>query len=180
MNNKTLKKKKCAICRQPFLPFRTTTKVCGWECAAKLAEQARVKIERKQYREAKTKLKSRSDWMREAQTAFNSYIRARDTGKPCISCGSRTGKKNAGHYRSVGSCPELRFEPLQVWLQCEHCNSYLSGNLINYRIELERRIGTEKLAWIEGPHEPKKYSIDDLKAIKAEYKAKLKALQKGE
>jgi len=53
----------------------------------------------------------------------------------------------------------------------------LSGNLINYRIELINRIGPELLGWIEGPHGPKKYTIEDLAAIKIEYKEKLKALK---
>lgn len=63
----------------------------------------------------------------------------------------------------------MRFEPLNVWIQCEKCNSYLSGNLINYRIYLIAKIGRDKLEWLEGKHEPKKYSIEELKDIKAKY-----------
>lgn len=145
---------------------------------AKKTKDSRQKIERAEKRQAKERLKSRSDWMREAQIAFNAWIRERDAALSCVSCGNNNNVKvNAGHYRSVGSCPALRFEPLQVWKQCEHCNSYLSGNLINYRIELLRRVGQEKLEWIEGPHDPKKYTIDDLKEIKALYKMKLKELR---
>jgi hypothetical protein len=118
--------------------------------------------------------------MKEAQQAFNALRRMEDgllRGGTCISCGSKTGKQNCGHYRSVGSCPELRFEPLNTYLQCEKCNSYLSGNLINYRINLVKLIGVEKVEWLEKSHEPLKLSIDDLKALKALYKQKLKALK---
>lgn len=163
---------------------------CGNECMASHGlARARATIEkhrraeaakeRKEHREAKDRIKSRSDWLKEAQIAFNAFIRARDEGLPCVSCGRHhQGQNHAGHYRSVGSEPSLRFCEDQVWLQCAPCNTHLSGNLINYRIELLRRVGEEKLAWIEGPHEPKKYTIDDLKAIKVEYKLKLKELRR--
>lgn len=153
----------------------------GYNKALQAQERRRKAQEREaraEHRKAREKIKTRSEWMKEAQIAFNAYIRERDKNLPCVSCGSGNDvKQNAGHYRSVGSCPELRFEPLQVWKQCEHCNSYKSGNLILYRQELLRRVGPETLAWIEGPHEPKKYTIGDLKAIKAEYKEKLKYLR---
>jgi len=182
-----IKVKKCANkdCRASFTPDRPFITWCSPECGtvianAKIAHQnaLRAKKERKEYKDAKEKQKSRRDWLREAQQVFNSYIRARDEGKPCISCGSHTGKKNAGHYLSVGSCPELRFEPLNVHLQCEKCNSYLSANLIKYRIELFSRIGKDGVEYLEGPHQPKKYSLEDLKSIKALYKSKLKELEK--
>jgi len=52
----------------------------------------------------------------------------------------------------------------------------MHGNLIEYRIRLIERIGVELVQWLEGSHEPKHYSISDLKAIKAEYVAKLNEL----
>jgi hypothetical protein len=143
------------------------------------AKKATAKKERAEHKEAKERIKTRGDWLKECQIAFNAFIRERDAGLPCVSCGRGNNvKQNAGHYRSVGSEPSLRFCEEQVWKQCEHCNSYLSGNLINYRIELLRRIGPERLEWIEGYHEPKKYSIEDLRAIRDEYRAKLKQLRR--
>jgi len=184
ISQKEPKQKTCKVCKKKFTPTKPLQTVCDFGCAIELnlinkaKKQAQyAKKERKEYREAKEKQKSRRDWLGEAQQVFNSYIRARDEGKPCISCGNYTGKKNAGHYLSVGSCPELRFEPLNVHLQCEKCNSYLSGNLVKYRIALLLRIGKDGVEYLEGPHQPKHYSIDDLKAIKDEYKAKLKSLQ---
>ena len=178
-----MKPKKCRQCKTVFTPRIALQVVCSPSCAIAYAKVSREKKERLESRlnrkEAKEKLKSRKDWQREAQIAFNSWIRARDIGKPCISCGSHTGKQNAGHYRSVGSSPELRFNPQNCHLQCEKCNSYLSGNLINYRIELIKRIGIELVEWTEGYHAPKHYSVDDLKAIKAEYVLKLKELRKN-
>jgi hypothetical protein len=141
-------------------------------------ERPRAKKEAVEKGERRAKLKTRGDWLREAQMAFNAFIRERDRDLPCVSCGGGNDiKQNAGHYRSVGSCPSLRFEESQVWKQCERCNSHLSGNLILYRQELLRRVGPEKLEWIEGPHAPKKYTIEQIKQIKAIYKERLKKLR---
>lgn len=151
--------------------------------AKKLAEKGReikAKSERKELKERKDKLKSRSQWLADAQRWFNKFIRLRDAGEPCISCGRNTGAKmNAGHYRSVGSCPELRFEELNCHLQCEHCNSYKSGNIEHYRPSLIRKIGESKVEWIEGPHKPKKYTIDDIKEIISKYKLRCKEMEKS-
>lgn len=179
------KAKKCAVCKTSFIPTKPLQQVCDFGCAIELSLQKRVKLdaqkakqERLRHRQAIIKAKSRGQWLKEAQAAFNAYIRRRDNLKPeprCISCGAQTGKQNAGHYRSVGSAPELRFEPLNCHLQCERCNSHLSGNLIMYRKNLLELIGESALNWLEGKHEPRKYTIEQLKALKAEYQAKLKA-----
>ena len=128
----------------------------------------------------KEKLKSRADHLREAQQAFNEWVRLRDADLPCVSCGRHhDGQYHAGHWRSVGANPELRFEPLNVWKQCAPCNTHLSGNLVNYRISLIQLIGLEKVEWLEGPHEARKYTIDEIKAIKAEYRAKTRELKRA-
>lgn len=134
---------------------------------------------RKAQRAAREKLKTRRDWAREAQAAFNAYIRERDHDQPCISCGRHHhGQWHAGHYRSVGAAPELRFEPLNVHKQCAPCNNHKSGNAIEYRINLLSRIGAEAVAWLEGPHEPKRYTVDELKEIKRHYARAARELRK--
>jgi hypothetical protein len=151
----------------------------------KVARKAIDQRERREIQVRKEKLKTRGDHMREAQVLFNEYIRLRDSGQPCISCDSLpsdhdliTGSRwDAGHYRSVGACPELRFEPLNVHRQCVKCNRNLSGNAVEYRIRLVHRIGADRVTWLEGPHQPRKYTIEDLKTIKAECRAKIKDLK---
>lgn len=164
--------KKCR-CGVEYVQYTSLMTKCP-KCLAKQAKERREKKERKQHRDAKERLKTRSDWMKEAQAAFNRYIRARDKCLPCVSCGNYgndrrylTGSKwDCGHYRSTGASPELRFNPLNAAKQCVKCNRDLSGNIVNYRIELRKRIGDENLDWLEGPHDPKKYTIDELKEIK--------------
>ena len=57
------------------------------------------------------------------------------------------------------------------------CNSHLSGSLIDYRINLIKKIGQVKVDWLEGPHEPRRYTIEDLKELSKYYKAELKKLK---
>ncbi len=96
---------------------------------------------------------------------------------PCVSCGKNNEKQfHAGHYRSVGSCPELRFEELNVWRQCATCNTYLHGNLIEYRKELIKRIGVDKVECLEGAQPSNKLMIPEIKSKIVEYKLKLKGL----
>jgi hypothetical protein len=180
ISQKAAKQKKCKQCGVKFTPAKPLQSRCSIECAIEAAKVSRTKKDRAELRTAKERLKSRGDWAREAQTAFNAFIRARDKqfGYGCISCGSHTGKENGGHFRSVGSTPELRFEEKNCHLQCERCNTHLHGNILAYRNGLIQRYGLEYVDWLESNHEAKHYSIDALKAIKAEYKAKLKALEK--
>jgi hypothetical protein len=170
--------KTCTACKTKFEPARLGQVACGWECAIKHTANLKAARERKDKRERKAKLKTRRDWLREAQAAFNRYIRTRDSGQPCISCGRHhQGQNHAGHYLSTGARPELRFNELNVHLQCQPCNTHLSGNLVNYRIRLLTKIGAEQVQFLEGPHEAKHYSIDDLKQIKADYTRMAKELE---
>lgn len=79
-----------------------------------------------------------------ATEKFNAFIRERDQDQPCISCGEFK-QLMAGHYYSGGHYPETRFNEDNVNGQCERCNYYLSGNLIEYRKGLEKKIGIERL-----------------------------------
>ena len=197
IERKPAKPKKCrvATCRASFVPSRMGQAVCSPACAlidgprhAPKARKALDQIERAEIKVRKEKLKSRADHLREAQAAVNEYVRLRDAHLPCISCDSTpndndlmTGSRwDAGHYRSVGACPELRFEPLNIHRQCVKCNRNLSGNTVEYRIRLVQRIGADKVAWLEGLHPACKYTVEEIKAIKAEYRAKTKELKKGE
>lgn len=156
---------------------------CSHDCAAKhglaKARESKAKEKRKWVREQKERLKSRGDHTREAQQAFNAYIRARDAHLPCVSCGTYTaGQYHAGHYRTTKAAPELRFDEANVHRQCAQCNNFDSGNLVEYRINLVKRIGQVEVDRLEGLTPPKHYTIDDLKEIKRKYRALARELQK--
>lgn len=163
-----------------FIPTRPLQTVCSVPCAWQYAAQQAAKKDARLTREAKAKLKTRAQWLKEAQAAVNRYVRVRDASLPCVSCGTTKAKQwHAGHFRTTKAAPELRFDTRQIWRQCSQCNDYLSGNITEYRKELIRRIGLAEVEEIEGPHEPKHFSIDDLKAIKAAYKAKCRELEQS-
>jgi hypothetical protein len=174
---------KCAVCREPATTKYALTYACSIEHARE-AGQAKAKAKRerearKELRLAKRAIKTRAQWMKEAQAAFNAWVRARDADQPCISCDRyHEGKYDAGHYRSTGSNPALRFEPANCHKQCVPCNQHKSGNAIEYRAHLVNRIGFERLQWLEGPHDPKKYTIEELQEIKQRYTRMRKELEK--
>ena len=122
--------------------------------------------------------KSKGDWAKEAQREFNRFIRLRDEPDVCISCGRHhAGQYHAGHYKTVGANPELRFNELNCHKQCAPCNNHLSGNIVNYRVRLIDKIGQDDVGFIEGPHKPKNYIIKDLERIKLKYKVRADELQ---
>jgi len=178
------KVRRCKICHKEFSQFNTLQKVCSVNCALEYSKQksekhrqAQAKSARRMVKEARDKLKSRNEYLKEAQSAFNAYIRARDHDQPCISCGRyHQGQVHAGHYRGTKATPELRFHPMNCFAQCQPCNTHLSGNIVEYRKNLLIRLGTRNLQWIEGPHRPQRYSIQDAKDIKAYFKGQMRRL----
>ena len=181
--------KRCRVCREPFMPRNTLQPCCyKYECQVTYAtahalksQEKRKKQERKELREAKQRIKSRAEWLKEAQNEVNRYVRLRDKDLPCISCGRfHNGQYHAGHYRTVGSAPELRFELSNIHKQCAPCNNHLSGNIVNYRLRLVEKIGAEAVEWLEGKHEPLKLTIPEIIAIRDKYRLLCRALTKGE
>ncbi len=167
---------RCKHCKEKFESLRFNQKYCmNEECVRVWVETEK----QKQWKAKKTRLKkelmSLQDWLKLAQMTFNKWIRHRDKGLNCISCDKPPKKANAGHYFSQGGHSNVRFHEDNVHLQCEHCNSYLSGNLLNYRIGIEKRIGTARLIVLEViAHETKKWTVQELNEIIETYKRKLK------
>lgn len=173
------KKIKCKIinCTNRFIQKNSFHVACCPDHAILIGFLQKKKNELKKDNEKRELLKTRPQHLKEAQAIFNSYIRERDKDLPCISCGRTTGSWDAGHYRSIGSCQELRFDELNVHKQDVFCNQFNSGNLINYRLGLIKKIGLEKVEWLESFHQPKKYTIEEIVEIKRIYKIKLKELK---
>ncbi len=174
------RQRKCRQCKSPFDPRNSAQIVCSVECAKEYGRIQSVKKVAKERKEAKAKLKTRGQHLKEAQAAFNAYIRARDAELPCISCARmHQGQWHAGHYRAVSVAPALRFHEDNVHKQCAPCNDHKHGNLIEYRAGLIHKIGRHAVEWLEGPHEPKHYSIPDLQEIKQKYLRMARELMKG-
>lgn len=186
-----LKQRNCKACKTPFTPARSTQVACGIDCAMKLAHEKKVKLAEcdrldtvRKDRVRKERLKTRRDWEKEAQTAFNAFIRARDKDMPCICCGLPLsagdvgGAYDCGHYRSVGSAPHLRFHEDNAHAQRKQCNRWGAGRAVDYRLGLIARIGLARVEALEADQVPRKYTADELRAIRDLYRAKLRELVK--
>ena len=171
--------KKCR-CGNIFKQTNTLQKICI-TCAIKKAKVKEKKEKRKEIRETKEKLKTRSQWLKEAQTAFNKYVRLRDNGKPCVSCDKPDNgqhQRHASHYRSVGACSNLRFNLNNCFASCMQCNSHKAGNVVEYRIRLVKKLGTEKVEWLESQNQITSYEIDYLKRLKRIFVTKCNILKR--
>ncbi|MCT4708790.1 recombination protein NinG [Enterobacteriaceae bacterium H11S18] len=183
-------------CREWFHPAFQNQTWCSAECGTVIALAKREKdrhkaiqaAERRRKDEAQQERRSlkvrklavqpRSYFIKQAQQAVNAYIRERDKHLPCVSCGTLSAAQwDAGHYRTTAAAPQLRFDPRQIWKQCSVCNQHKSGNLVPYRAELIRRIGMSEVESIEGNHDRHRWTIEECKAIKADYQQKLKDLR---
>lgn len=188
MGHFRMKPKICKHCGKEFTPARAMQSVCGPLCASryvKAQKKEKAATERATLKSRKEKAKTRGQWMREAQAAFNAFIRERDraAGYPCISSGRPLdwsgNMVDAGHWRSTGAAPHLRFHEDNCHAQSKHDNQFLSGNAVEYRVRLIERIGLERVEALESDNEPRKYTIDDLKEIISTYKAKSRELAKA-
>jgi predicted nucleic acid-binding Zn ribbon protein len=177
---KKMKDKKCKGCGETFTPFQMGQKVCSPRCAIDFGRTQKTKEAAKLLRQQRRAFKEndRSYQLKKAQEMFNKYIRLRDKGQPCISCGRwHAGQIHAGHYRSVGAAPQLRFNEDNTSSQCMPCNAHKSGNAVEYRINLVKKIGVERVEALERDNEPKKYTLEEIKEIQKKYKAKCKELE---
>lgn len=175
--------KACGICLKPFIPARPLQSVCGPVCARRSIAVKKAQ-ERKALKARKLELETIPELIRAAQREFNAYIRARDYGKPCICCGRPLGEGevggayDCGHYRSTGSAPHLRFHESNAHAQRKFCNRYGSGRAVDYRRGLIARIGTQEVEALEADNRIHKWTREELRAIRDEYRNRVRELKK--
>ena len=149
------------------------------------AKAARIaaKVERASIKARKEALKTIPDYIKEAQVAFNAYIRERDRAKPCICCdkplgaGEVGGAFDCGHYRSTGSAAHLRFDERNAHAQRKVCNRWGAGRAVDYRLGLIQRIGLEAVESLESSNSPHKWRREELISIREKYREKLKTMK---
>ncbi len=185
------KKVSCKVCKSKYVKLSMSHVACSPACAIEWAKRQREKREREAMRAdrvadraKKEAMKPRPQLIKEAQTAFNRYIRARDAFQPCICCGRpltssqglNSHNVDCGHYRSVGSAPHLRFDERNAHAQLVQCNRYGAGRAVDYRLGLIERIGLEAVEALESDQESRNWTHDDLRSIRRIYELKLKDL----
>ena len=169
--------KKCKNCEEGFEPIHFNQKFCFKdECKNVWIQSEKDKQWKKEKAKKKVELMTLQDYIKIAQQVFNKYIRERDKNLLCISCQKKPLKENAGHFYNANNHWSVRFDERNVHLQCEHCNTYLSGNLIYYRENLIKKIGLDEFEKLSvKAKETRKYSKEELKEIIEVYRNKLKA-----
>ena len=189
---KKCKPKKCTECGEVFQPINSLQKVCNYKCAVQRVNRLKErkvasaidkerKSQRTAHRARKQALKTKSDYMREAQAQVNRYIRLRDAGKPCISCDKPDNgqhQRHASHYRSTAACSILRFNTRNIYASCQQCNTAKSGNLLEYRIRLVKKYGPDLVEWLECQNDTVKYEIDYLIRLKKVFARRCRMLEK--
>tara|TARA_R100000951_G_scaffold95314_1_gene84324 strand:+ start:4159 stop:4695 length:537 start_codon:yes stop_codon:yes gene_type:complete len=171
MSTKTYTKK-CKECKEVFTPYKTTQKYCTkTKCLSVFIQETKDKAWKKKKAKMKEDIKTLQDYVKTAQMVFNKYIRERDKGNNCISCGKAPKKINAGHFYNANNHWSVRFDERNVHLQCEHCNTYLSGNLINYQRNLIDKIGVKEYNDLSSKaNETRNFTKEELKEIIKYYK----------
>lgn len=187
----------CKICKTKFTATFDNVWWCcpehGFEYSQQLLAKKKIEAERKRKQEAqqerrelkirKVALKTKPQWKKEAQAAFNKYVRLRDAGLPCISCGSTPEQKfggtmDCGHYRSRGAAAHLSFNLHNTAGQCARCNRHDSGAQKAFEQGLIERIGAEKVEALNNDNSTRKFDIPYLQRIKSIFTRKARALEK--
>lgn len=180
------KPKKCPICNTKFTPDRPLQIVCSPLCAIKYQKRQKENQQkqaedesRRKWRKRKADAKPLSHWKNMTQRVFNDYIRARDRGNGCISCGINNAVSfHAGHFRTTKAASQLRFNEDNVHLQCSACNVHKSGDIGPYRLNLIKKIGLERVIALESNHEEHRYTREELDGIRTLYRKKLRDIEK--
>jgi len=184
------KKKPCKVCGEKFTPISSLSVACSTTCArVYAAANNRALLERGRQVERAERQKEKRAWRKSsmslsklknlAQREVNRYCRERDANDGCISChmpASYTGQWHASHYRSRAAAPQLRFDEANIHKSCAQCNSYKSGNLVEYRPRLIAKIGLAEVERLENDNTVKRWTADELIEIRKTYHAKWRAL----
>jgi hypothetical protein len=189
----TLRPKRCRNpeCKAQFLPARPLQVACSPPCGLAIARAKREKdcarqarAERAADRAKREKLKPRAKWLAECQAIVNRYVRVKalSRGEGCYTCGATPQQKfggtyDAGHFRSVGSAPHLRFWIPQIKLQCIPCNRHKGGMALAFRRALVRDHGAAWVEELEAMQHVAKFDIDYLRRFKAVIGKRLRRLE---
>lgn len=183
---------RCTICKTKFKPkYSSIEKWCSRDCEVeykvKLGMKAVEKFRKEKKKQGKEELNRLKEKQKDAKfykevlkRVFHTFIKLRDKDDGCISCGTKENVQfAAGHYWTVGSAPALRFHEDNVHKQCNmNCNKSKSGNIVNYRPALIKKIGIERFEALEAQKGiPKHYTVDELKELITLYKQKIKELK---
>jgi len=175
-------KRKCKNCGERVRNYIVVNNVayCSFESMVQYGIKNKAKgkkikhaAQKKEYNENKLSTRKRA-----TKEACHLYIRTRDKDKPCPCCGEPLGDDfHAGHFWESGNFPFLRFNEDNIHGQKASCNTFKGGDSGFYRQNLIKRIGIERVTYLDDNRSNKvKLNADDYREIEQYFKAKLKAL----
>ena len=189
---------KCKCCREKGFPKNNSTigfyrdkPGCQDARIKKALEKGRAQMKRavketnrrlkEDDKKALEKLKTLGEYEIEAKKEFQKWVRLRDKNDGCISCGNtQTTEWDGGHYFKAELYSGLIFHTDNCNKQCKQCNHRLHGNESNYRIGLVKKIGEERVNWLEENKDRLrvyKFTREELIAKRAHYKSLIKILE---
>jgi hypothetical protein len=126
------------------------------------------------------KQKTLSALKKDLDRVFNKFIRERDTFEAgnrewfqCISCLEVKSweQMHAGHFYAAGNFSAVRWDEDNVHGQCIKCNTFLHGNLLEYRKNLIEKIGQKRFDRLEiRRHNESKMQRFEVQALINKYK----------
>jgi len=154
--------------------------------ATKKVSEDHKKEKAKKIKELAYSSKSIAKLIQEARIPFQTLIRMRDYGKPCVCCGNHLGYNlgdfDAGHFLKAELYTGLIFHPDNVHAQRKYCNDHLCGNEAEYSVNLPKRIGEDRFNFLienKGKLRSYKWSREQLYDMKNHYLSELNKVKKG-
>ena len=183
------RQRKCKHCREWYMPFNSLQKSCTKPaCAIAAGREQQAKKRKRENQRDRERIKSLTEVFGECQRVANEYVKHRDKGLPCISCGNPQ-TSDAGHYYHAGSkyrVSLLRLDPRNLNMQCGSCNRFKGGgNAAEYMEGYISRYGQaafdelQELKLMADRGELPQPSKDDVRRIKAHYRDKIRRMSRG-
>lgn len=129
----------------------------------------------------KKKAVSISSLKRKADLIFGEYIRLRDNGLPCISCGEPKEYLQCGHFYAKQGYDGLRYDVFNSNGECAGCNCFDESHLIGYADNLLIKIGKveyELLKMRAGDYKQHghKWTRSEMEDVISTFKGKIKEI----
>ena len=185
-------------CRTPLPTAKLSDKwqakgFCTLDCMAghgmDKAKTARERQHKAETKARKDRIKTRRQWVDEAQKLINAIVVIEDSSKGCISCidGKVNPVSDSGHYFHRGN--KYRVSPLTLLRanlngQCVPCNQHEGGKQHEYRIGFIARYGEaafDDLCEFKRKvdcKEIKPLTIPQVQGLIVEFKARLSELKR--
>jgi len=196
--------RRCPVCKDKYSPkYSTLQPVCNkFECMAKHAANARLKKEKgREQADKDFKQKHLVETIpyqhKLTKPVFNRmrvleekiWFAEQGIEPYCISCGKTGMDFCCGHFKTVGSQGNIRYDRRNTYLQCNrYCNLALSGNIEGnktthgYKKGLIIRFGQAEgqsiIDYCERMTAPVKWDWHELQQFRKECNAKIRELSK--